>query len=279
MECSPDYAKIQSVDTRILDTLNLFHTMRTDNPTEFVSLRTFEPLKPGLVISLVAISIPEAMAIWNTTRSEGVINMGDDDLPTCAPCAQIIGLEPGSNDMMRNITADSRFGQYMIRNGWGRNVGNRIELNRQNTNDQAVRRNLFESTVLARDKAMLDNFSVGATQLWMSQGGMGGRLIAGSPPDFPDPDWQAVWDFYTGGPLPALKYGSAYLDSPPYPANEPSSANVIRWLTNQFGNINVATERYSSAGYNYKDNLSRTVRIAKGANSKWASELSNIPNS
>jgi hypothetical protein len=166
----------------------------------------------------------------------------------------------------KGVTTTSPLGKWLIDNSLAHNTNSGLLQADFPTSAsvsrgfQATARRIFETTMRLRDINALSNFSIGATQMYMGPSGQGRIRVMKNDPN----NWDALWGYYIGNPTVCMMYASSYLDSKPYPADQPSHDNVVRWLASQTGGGNPQrTEDYYSGKEDYRGWLGNVMSLAQ----------------
>ena len=207
-------------------------------------------------ISLAALSVPESSLEWTVERTMGVMESAlaaesgrawnpEDPVMPCWRVRTVVGLEPAGfvkNEDGKTVgifpkdlddgTAQPLMDFLKIA-GYIENTGNgtyvfKGDLNVSNSTAVA---SLFEMVVAYRLTRWLKLFSLGPTQMWLSQ-----SPVAGGPQETWPQTWDEIWSFYLTPTVSGLASRITYYDkSTPWPSADQSEANVLRWLGRHTG--------------------------------------------
>jgi hypothetical protein len=211
-------------------------------------------------ISLVALSVSESSIFWTVARSalmENVISNaagGPANLPVkeCWPVRTAIGIEPetwitrangsrigtlptsladGSSDNYTVITFLQAAQMLSATKDSGEGTPRFTFMGPAMQPNSGAISQFFETVVYYRLADWLKVFSIGPTQMWLALSGPAGGTASAWPHT-----WEDIWAFYTQHTVADLANRITYLDdATPWPADDDSQANVLRWLSHQTG--------------------------------------------
>lgn len=253
MDCENDFLAVTPVEPdRLRAVLEYFESLGP-----LTSTYNGKPISKGLLLSIIALSGPETGYRWNEFRRNAVIFANGDGQPDCAECCTPVGIEWSGTTYRRSMKSTTPTGAAILSKGYAIEDGGMLTRRGQANEPQATRF-VFETCVQYRDEAVLDNFSVGPTQMWMGQGQGRIHILGGA-----EVNWDRLWAYYTGTASNSASAAALYLDRKPYPFDQPSPDNVISWLRAQTGSTAGIAESYYSGNQNYKDYLSRVSSMAR----------------
>jgi len=239
----------------------------------------------GKAISLAALSIRESCVLWTQPRLPGMLY----DV-SCWGLRCPLTLEKPANTlpvgvvpMYRSAAQDADVVQYLTDRGVATLQGADMILTPAMMagslcgadSDEVAR--LFEFVIINRKARMLDNFSLGATMMYLAlspvgiAGGATAQCCQGTQQpncEFPA-TWEDIFDLYMSSDAGNVMKHIRYLDPncfakfPGYPADHPNDdASNIRWLANHTGSIASATAYYGSGNNGYHGMLLRALNEA-----------------
>jgi len=198
-------------------------------------------------VSYIALSVRESNVEWTTVR------VPDLGAQSCL-CRTTVGLELASFRPPRfrdSAANDVGARLFLVANGMAVEDGTGLKATGDSLkpNSAGIAR-FFEFIVARRAEALLDNISLGPTQLWLK--------FAFNPAACGRPgSWEAIWALYLSVDVAEVLQRTTYLDtgtctSNPFPGTiggDPKAKSVA-WLTGHTGNAVAAEKYYEGTGIN-----------------------------
>jgi hypothetical protein len=212
-------------------------------------------------ISVLALTWRETAMRILTPRS------GQAELDASCDCRTVVGMELVQGQFRQSLAADQEAIDFLTTSGFAIAGQNGLQpaggLGNPNTDGSSTAL-FFEYVVTNRKAHLLDQFSIGPTQMHLFWSALM-PVTPNTRPGQPDGQnrcgwpstWEELWTLYISDSVPTLLDQVTYLDPPctnglPYPASptgDPHSKSVA-WLAKHTGNSNDAEKYWQGIGSN-----------------------------